>query len=65
MKLNTVILSNFRKIHTKLNQTVHRNVLFLENCHFSNTVPNIVFSKIFNMFDRIKLIKHYIIFDKT
>jgi len=36
----------------------------MENCHFSNTVPNTVFFEIFIMFDSIKLITHHIFFNK-
>jgi hypothetical protein len=42
----------------------YRTVLFFENYVVRTPVPNIVFFKIFNMFDRIKLIKHYIFFNK-
>jgi hypothetical protein len=36
----------------------------LKKLSFSNTVPNMVIFRVFNMFDRIKLIKHYIFLNK-
>ena len=40
----------------------HQTVLFLENYLVRTPVPSTVFFKIFNMFDRIELIQHYIFF---
>jgi len=50
-----VILSNCCR--TRYQTVPNSTVLFLKNCHFSNTVPNTVLWKIFNMFDSIKLIR--------
>jgi hypothetical protein len=59
--------SDFLEFSKNSHQTVPNSTeqyQFLENYHFSNTVLNTVFIKILNMFDRIKLIKHYIFYIK-
>ena len=53
LKTWTVILLNFQKIHTK-QYFFWKTVIFQTQYHIS------YFSKIFKIFDRIKLIKHYI-----
>jgi hypothetical protein len=54
----------FSRIVVVTSTKQYRTVLFLENYVVRTPVPNTVLWKIFNMFDRIKLIKRYIFFNK-
>jgi hypothetical protein len=68
-----VIRSNFRKIHTKYNQTVPNSTKQYQIVPYRTFFGKLSFfkhstkhrnKKILNMFDSIKLIKHYIFFNK-
>ena len=48
----------------RLSSVRFENLLKFDSFTVRTPVPNTVLWKIFNMFDRIKLIKHYIFFNK-